>query len=174
MSQHVQVMRPSLWHPPSVAGGGIRSAICLSSADRFDTRHGATILKKGGRMFLKPAKHGRCLQSPILAYGSWVRVLQQTILCKKSIFGPSRGGVKKPFCPFVFLLSIFQKIFIFVSFLNFFPCFHFSSLFFLFLILYSFIFLLFLPFSFCFSFFFSRVLKICGGTSGFLGEKCTF
>ena len=33
---------------------------------------------------------------------------------------------------------------------------------------------MFLPFSFCFSFFFSRVLKICGGTPGFLGVKCTF
>ena len=33
---------------------------------------------------------------------------------------------------------------------------------------------MFLPLSFCFSFLFSRVLKICGGTPGFLGEECTF
>ena len=30
---------------------------------------------------------------------------------------------------------------------------------------------MFLPFSFCFSFFFSRVLKICGGTPRFRGKS---
>ena len=74
------------------------------------------------------------------------------------------------FFSFLYLRFLFQ----FLSMFSFFClCFPFS----IFFLYFPFVFLLrkkFLPFSFCFSFFFSRVLKICGGTPGFLGEKCTF
>ena len=93
----------------------------------------------------------------------------------KIFFGLSRRVPQ--WALFFFLLSIFLFFFTFVFFFNFFPCFSF----FLCFPLLSFIFLLFsllkkmfLPFSCCFSFFFSRVPKICGGTPGFFGEKCTF
>ena len=64
-----------------------------------------------------------------------------------------------------FLSLIYLFIVFFVFFLNFFPCFSFFTFVFLKKII---------PFSFRFSFFFSRVLKICGGTPGFLWGKCTF
>ena len=79
-----------------------------------------------------------------------------------------------------FSCLFFHFFFIFVFFFNFFPCFS------LFSFVFSFhLFFLFFPFVFflsknvfyffiLFLFFLSRVLKICGGTPGFLGEKCTF
>ena len=96
------------------------------------------------------------------------------LLCKKSIFWAISGG--SPLGPLFF--SLVSCFFIFVLFFNFFPCFSFFF-FFSFSFFPSFSFCspvteMFLLFSFCFSFFFSRVLKICGDTQGFLGEKSTF
>ena len=87
------------------------------------------------------------------------------LLCKKSFFWGRLG--RYPIGP-SFFSSIFHVFFIFVFFFNFFPCFSLFSFVFLFSILIP-LFSFCLPFSFCFSFFFSRVLKICGGTPGFLG-----
>ena len=94
--------------------------------------------------------------------------------CSKILFFASivtRFLIKAPFFFFSFSFSFF----------TFFSCFSFFPLFFFFLH-----FFLYFPFVFpekdvssfsiLFSLFlfFSRVLKICGGTPGFLGEKCTF
>ena len=95
---------------------------------------------------------------------------------KKTFFLSSLGGVPH-WAVFFSLVFFFIVFFIFVFFFNVFRCFSFFAFVFPLFIFYFFIFLLFflermfLPFSFCFSFFFSRVLKIWGGTPGFLGEK---
>ena len=102
-------------------------------------------------LFLGCTKKFFCLNCLTISYySSYV---------KNQFFVPSRGS-PPPLGP-LFSLVYFSCFFIFV----------FLSMLFLY---FPFVFLLkkmFLPFSCCFSFFFSRVLKICGGTSGFLGES---
>ena len=97
----------------------------------------------------------------------------KALMSKKIFLGPSRGYPIGPFFSLVYFVMCF---FISVFFFNVFLCFVFFPLFFLFsfFLYFPFVFLfrkMFLPFSFCFSFSFSRVLKICGGTPGFLGKS---
>ena len=139
----------------------------------------------------------KCFQNPFFAFRLplrssfyWVLIMflprlphdfLLKLLCKKSIFWAVSEGT--PLGPLFFLLSIssfffhFRFLFQFLSMLFlFFLCFSFFHSLFLY---FPVVFLfqkksLFFLFHFCFSFFSSRVLKIFGGTPGFLGEKCTF
>ena len=119
--------------------------------------------------FLGCSKFFFCLDCLTISYSS---------SCVKKINFLGRLGGGTPLGLF-FLLSIFHCLFIFVFFFNFFPCFPFFSFVFPFFIFYSFIFLLFsflknVSFHVVSLFSFLGCSKICGCTSGFLGEKCTF
>ena len=94
--------------------------------------------------------------------------------CSKSSFFASIAS-RFPIEALLFFSLV--HFFIFVFFFNFFPCFSFFPLFFFFFhslfLCFPFVFLkkCFFLFAFCFSFFFSRVLEICGGTPDSLGKS---
>ena len=110
-------------------------------------------------------------------YLDCITISNKSSYVKNQFFGPSRGG-KKHHWALCFFSVVYFFIFSFsfsfsISFqvFSFFLCFFFFSFFIpLFSCCFPF-YKMFLPFSFCFSFFFSRVLNICGTLQDSLGKS---